>query len=224
MISVKISVPEKIYIRNPEDTLLGKNIIKQSIILIDGLGFEAFTFKKLASAIDSTEASIYRYFESKHNLLVYLVSWYWGWIDYQITYQTNNITEIETKIKIALKVLVDMGKGDVRVDYIDEGTLHKIVIAESSKAYHTKSVDIENKAGFFKSYKNLCDTFAHLFLLFNDKYPYAHALASTILEASQQQMYFTQHLPSLTEVKNDDNYTQKVEFFLQHLVFGLLEK
>lgn len=222
MISIKINVPEKIYIRNPEDTLLGKNIVQQSIVLIEELGFEAFTFKKLAVSIESTEASIYRYFESKHHLLVYLVSWYWGWIDYQITYHTNNIPEIDQKIKIALKVLVDMGKGDMSVDYIDERTLHKIVIAESSKVYHTKSVDAENKDGFFKTYKNLCNTFAKLFLTFKPDYLYAQALASTILETSQQQLYLIQHLPTLTDVKIGESRSQKVESFLLHLVFGLL--
>ncbi len=222
MISIKISVPEKIYIRNPEDTILGKNIIQQSIILIEELGFEAFTFKKLAGAIESTEASIYRYFESKHHLLVYLVSWYWGWIDYQIAYRTNNIPDNKEKIKIALKVLVDMGKGEMSVDYIDERTLHKIVIAESSKVYHTKSVDTENKDGFFKTYKNLCHTFSKLFLAYKPDYTFSHALASTVLETSQQQIYFSQHFHSLTDVKLGEKPSQKIEDFLVHLVFGLL--
>lgn len=35
-------------------------------------GYEAFTFKKLAEDIGTTEAGIYRYFENKYKLLVYL--------------------------------------------------------------------------------------------------------------------------------------------------------
>ena len=57
--------------------------------MIDQLGFEQFTFKKLARAIGSTEASVYRYFDNKHRLLTYLIAWYWKWMEYQINYRTR---------------------------------------------------------------------------------------------------------------------------------------
>ena len=47
--------------RDPQETELGRKIIEFSIILIEKIGFEAFTFKKLANEIGSTEKSIYRY-------------------------------------------------------------------------------------------------------------------------------------------------------------------
>jgi AcrR family transcriptional regulator len=72
-----------LYLRDPQQTELGQKIINASVVLIDTLGFEQFTFKKLAEEIDSTEASIYRYFENKHRLLLYLVGWYWTWLEYQ---------------------------------------------------------------------------------------------------------------------------------------------
>ncbi|TAG38625.1 MAG: TetR/AcrR family transcriptional regulator, partial [Cytophagia bacterium] len=46
---VKINIPEKIYTRDPEQTNLGRKIIGHSIRLIDELGFEGFTYKKLAT-------------------------------------------------------------------------------------------------------------------------------------------------------------------------------
>ena len=49
--NLKIAVPEKIYIKDPETSELGKRIIEQSIILIDEIGFENFTFKKLGNKI-----------------------------------------------------------------------------------------------------------------------------------------------------------------------------
>jgi len=48
--------------------------------LIAEIGFEELNFKKLAIAMDSTEASVYRYFENKYKLLTYLVSWYWDFM------------------------------------------------------------------------------------------------------------------------------------------------
>jgi len=68
-IGIKISLNEKLYLRDPQDSTLGKKIIRYSILLIDEIGFEAFNFKKLAIKMESTEASVYRYFENKQFLL-----------------------------------------------------------------------------------------------------------------------------------------------------------
>lgn len=221
--TIKINVSEKIYLRDPEQTQLGRKIINHSILMIDELGFEAFTFKKLATKINSTEASIYRYFENKHNLLVYLVSWYWSWLEYQIDYQTNNIEESERKLRIALKIISEVSKMPVSFEYINEGALHRIVIAESPKSYYTKSVDSENQDGFFRSYKSLCANLSDIILEFKPNYPYAHALSSTVLESAHQQVYFSQHLPSLTEIKVKSQNYDPVLSYLEHLVFTLLE-
>lgn len=217
--TVKINVPENIYERDPEQTQLGRKIINHSIRLIDELGFEAFTFKKLATRINSTEASIYRYFENKHNLLVYLVSWYWSWMEYQIDYQTNNIDDPEKKLKIAIKVIAEAMKRDSTFSYINEGALYRIVMSESPKSYHTKSVDAENQEGFFKSYKSLCKKIASFVHEINPEYPFAHALISTTLEAAHQQVYYSLHLPSLTELKVKNQEYDQVILFLEHLIF-----
>ncbi len=223
--TVKINVPDNIYKRDPEQTELGRKIISQSIRLIDDLGFEAFTFKKLAKQISSTEASIYRYFENKHNLLVYLVSWYWSWLEYQIDYQTNNIEDPVKKLKIAIQIVAETFKRESIFSHIDEQALHRIVISESPKAYYTKSVDTENQYGFFRSYKSLCKKISAIMLEVKPDYPFAHALSSTVLESAHQQIFFSLHLPSLTEleVKTKEDYVKVVEY-LNHLVFRQLEK
>ncbi|MGB3151012.1 MAG: TetR/AcrR family transcriptional regulator, partial [Maribacter sp.] len=59
--SVKIAINEKIYVKDPESSDLGKRIIEQSILMINEMGFESFTFKKLGIKIKSNESSIYRY-------------------------------------------------------------------------------------------------------------------------------------------------------------------
>ena len=41
----------RLYVRDPQETELGRRIIGQGIQLIDSLGFEQFTFRKLAEAI-----------------------------------------------------------------------------------------------------------------------------------------------------------------------------
>ncbi|NQY67845.1 MAG: TetR/AcrR family transcriptional regulator, partial [Flavobacteriales bacterium] len=80
--NIAIRVNNSIYLKDPESSDLGKNILGGGIDMIDEIGFEDFTFKKLAKEIGSTEASVYRYFESKHKLLLYIISWYWSWMEY----------------------------------------------------------------------------------------------------------------------------------------------
>lgn len=54
--SIQIKVNPNIYLRDPQETPLGKNIIKQGILLMDEIGLERFTFKKLGERIPCTEA------------------------------------------------------------------------------------------------------------------------------------------------------------------------
>ncbi|WP_332914345.1 TetR/AcrR family transcriptional regulator [Algoriphagus boritolerans] len=133
-----------------------KKIIENSIALIDELGFEAFTFGKLADKIQCTEASIYRYFENKHRLLIYHLTWYWTWMEYRLTLATANIKSPEERLKIAIRLLTSPLDQEFRIPQVDEAALYRIVIAESQKVYLTKNVDEENKKGLFFSYKRLC--------------------------------------------------------------------
>jgi AcrR family transcriptional regulator len=218
-----LNIPEKIYLKNPEETLLGKNIIQQSILMIDELGFEAFTFKKLAQQIQSTEASIYRYFENKHNLLVYLVSWYWSWLEYQIDNQVAHIEGIHQKLKMVIHIITETLHQNSSINDMNGQALHRIVVSESSKAYHTKRVDADNQEGFFKSYKSLCQKISEMMLELNPDYPYSHALSSTLLESAHLQVFFAQHLPSLTELKVAGDEYSKIIIYLEHLVFTQLK-
>ena len=214
---------ESLYLRNPETSELGRNIIKYSIELIHKSGFESFTFKKLSEAIGTTEAGVYRYFENKHNLLVYIVSFYWGWLEFQINYQTKNLKDPEIKIKKIIQLLAENVEDDISTGHIDESMLHQIVIAEGSKAYLTKNVTADNKLQFFKPYKDLCNVVGEIILEFNPKYKYPHSLASTIIEMAHLQNFFMNHLPSLTDFSKNKSVDQIVAF-LNELTFSAIEK
>lgn len=188
-VTIQIKLNEKLYLRDPQDTKLGRKIIEHSILLIDEIGFEDFTFKKLADRINSTEASIYRYFENKHRLILYLLSWYWEWVKFSIEFNTANITDPKKRLEIALSTILDSARPNPTIDFVDESVLHRIVIAEATKTYHTKSVDRENKEGLFLTYKSLCKTLADMITEINPDYPYPRALASTLLEMSNNQVF-----------------------------------
>lgn len=220
MIAIQIHLNPNLYLKDPQETKLGKRIIEHSIILIDQLGFEKFTFKKLAIEIDSTEASIYRYFKNKHNLLIYLVSWYWEWMKFQIDFNTMNIEDVDKRLRIALSVLVESSQTNPAIDYVNENLLHSIVVAESSKAYHTKLVDKENKEGYFTNYKELCQAIADIILEKNPNYSYPNALSSTLVEMANNNIYFAQHLPSLTDVKINQGNLEDIKCLLEHFAFS----
>lgn len=220
-LALQIRMNEKLFLRNPEETELGREIIKYSIDLIYKSGFESFTFKKLALKIGTTEAGIYRYFENKHRLLMYIVSWYWSWLEYKVMVHTNNIKSPEAKLKIIIQILSTQVKDDVETKHVDEQLLHEIVRMEGAKAYLTRHVNADNKQQLFKPYKDLCTAISSIILECNPKYKYPRSLSTTIMEMAHYQNFFMRNLPALTDFGKiaDD---RKVIAFLEDLVFTSL--
>ena len=222
-IQLHIKMNEKLFIRNPEHSELGKKIILHSIQLIYKNGFEVFTFKKVAEDIGTTEASVYRYFENKHRLLVYLTAWYWSWLEYRVTVLVSNIVDPVIKLKKVIKLLATAAEDDIKTSYVDERILHQVIITEGSKAYLTKKVSEDNKDRLFKPYKDLCAVIGNIILECSPKYNYPKSLASTIIEMAHFQNFFMNNLPSLTDFGNNKDEAEIV-LFLEDLVFSSIKK
>lgn len=221
-VNIKISLNPGLYIKDPQESDLGRRIIQHSILLLEELGFEQFNFKKLAEAMGSTEASIYRYFENKHLLLIYLVSWYWEWLSYMIQIKTFNVEDPKKKLEIILHTFVSISEENPAIDYVNESALHNVVISESTKVYHTKEVDAENKKGFFLNYKEMVAQVAEVILEIKPDFPYPSALASNLFEMTNNHIYFADHLPRLTEIQAKSSMKEDVEKMLQYFVFKML--
>ncbi|HSN61183.1 MAG TPA: TetR/AcrR family transcriptional regulator [Ferruginibacter sp.] len=222
-LQLKIKMNEKLFLRDPEQTELGKKIIQYSTQLIHKNGFEAFTFKKLAEEIGTTEAGIYRYFENKHRLLIYLTAWYWSWLEYSVAVHNNNIDDPMVKLKRIINLLALTVEDDLKTSHINENILHQIVIAEGSKAYLTNHVSEDNKDRLFKPYKDLCAKIGDIILECNPQYKYPKSLASTIIEMAHFQNYFMKYLPALTDFGNTKDELEIVSF-LSDLVFSSIKK
>lgn len=221
-VKIVIAIDNNLFLKDPNVSELGRKIVQNSILLIDKLGYEAFTFKKLADEIESTEASVYRYFQNKHKLLLYLMAWYWNWLEYRLTLQTANLSSPVERLKAALQLLTKPIEKDSNFEHVDEQALSRIVIAESSKVYYIKEVDKVNKEGVFMSYKRLCRHAADLVRDVNPDYPFPRTLISTVIESSHSQKFFSEHLPSLTEIKaNDKNLATE---FLIDMVFKTIKR
>ncbi|BDB51824.1 TetR/AcrR family transcriptional regulator [Flavobacterium ammonificans] len=202
--NIIISVNNKLYVKNPETSELGKKIIEHSILLIDEIGFENFTFKKLGEKINSNESSIYRYFESKHKLMLYLSSWYWGWIEYKLVFGTSNIENAMEKLKKAIIVVTEKVEDDNATLHINESILNKIIIQEFTKTLLTKEVDEENKEGFFLVYKRIINRIIDIINEVKPNYEFKKSLASSIVEGALHQHFLKDHLKTITDC-NDNN-------------------
>lgn len=202
MDGLNITVSSKLFNKNPEETDLGKKIISKSIELLDELGYEQTTFKKIGLGIESTEASVYRYFQNKHQLLAYLINWYWGWLEIKLAQEFILLNSPEEKLRRAIELLVLPMDQDDRIPHINEEVLQRIVVSEYPKIYLTKEVDAENKEGYFLGYKNICDTLSLIALQINPNYRYPHSLFATVIEAAQSQQFFAAHLPRLSDTKS----------------------
>lgn len=215
---LQIKVNSNLYLKDPQSSALGKRIVGNSILLINEVGFEGFTFKKLGAEIGSNESSVYRYFESKHKLLLYLTSWYWGWKEYQLVFATASVENPVRKLDTALEILTRTVEKDIFISHIDEVALNKVVVNEYSKSYLSKEVDRENKEGYFSIYNRLVSRLKEMILSVDSKYPFSSSLASTVLEGALHQHFLKEHFPALTECCEELHPSD----FYKHLVFSTL--
>lgn len=216
---IRIGVNEKIFLKDPESTALGKRIVQEGINLINESGFESFTFRKLGKRINSNESSIYRYFENKHKFLVYLTSWYWGWKEYQLVFATNSIENKEQKLIKAIEILTKPVEQDAAFRHIDEVALNEIIINESSKSFLTKAVDAENKEGYFQIYKRLVNRLAEMIRAVSPDYQFSNSLASMVIEGALHQYFLIDHFTSIT----DCNKKVPPPVYFKHLVRSVLK-
>ncbi len=220
-VNISFSVNKQLFKKNPEESTIGREIISNSIELIHTMGIDAFTFKKLAVKIGHTEATIYRYFENKQMLLLYIVNWYWLYIDFLIEFKIQNLKEPKQKIEEIITILSQNLSETKLTSFYDLGAIFQIINREGNKVYlHTEVKEI-NKIQLYKPYKDLCKKIASIFRSYNLDYSYSHSLASTLIEISHLQIYFAENLPSLTDVneKNKHKYTHS---FLSDLIFKSL--
>lgn len=218
--NVSFKVNSSIYLRDPESSELGRKIVKCSIDLIYKLGFEHFTFKKLAAEVQTTEATVYRYFENKHRVLLYILNWYWSYLEFSVIFKLQNMKASKTKLKAIVHLLThNLPENEGNIIYNNE-YLSQIVIAESSKVYLVKEIKEINRHEAFKPYKDLCAKIAEVISDYNPDYRYPRSLSSTLIETAHQQQYFSTFLPRLTD--SDSNNKQYTTAFLENMLFKIL--
>lgn len=217
---ISIQVNEKLYLKDPESSDLGRKIVSGGITLIDKIGFDEFTFRKLGQKINSPEASVYRYFENKHMFLVYLTSWYWSWMEYCLVMKLSNIPSAEKRLELALELITGIQPRGQKAGAIELDKLGRIVIAESAKSYLSKEVDRINKEGAFLAYKQFVTRVSAIVSEIAPHYKYPNMLISTIVEGAHHQYFFAEHLPALSNKQQKQDFVTR---FCTDLVFKTIK-
>jgi hypothetical protein len=212
---IRVDVSPNLYLKEPFSSELGISIVRKGTQLIQDLGMENFTFKKLALDIGSTEPAIYRYFENKHMLLLYLNAWYWAWMEHNLVFSIANLQNPEDRLSVAIRLMVDGPIYD-KNDHIDPVQLHQLVVNESLKGYLTKSVDLEHESGIFSQVYNFGERISLIIQEINPNYQYPKTLVSTVMESSLLQKFISMHLPGMTESNAEGSGRYK--FFYQLVV------
>lgn len=215
----KIEVNDSIYLKDPMSSKLGMKILAGGVDMLSEIGFDELTFRKLAFDIDTTEASIYRYFENKHKLLLYLTCWYWGWMEYRLVFTLANIQCPKERLARAIKLLTQEIDQNDNHDHIDTMKLYDILVTESSKSYLIKSVDKVNQDGAYLGYKKCVGRVSDIVLEINPEFQYPHMLISTAIEGAHHQRFFSAHLPRLTDQLSGEDSV--VTFYLM-MVFNTI--
>jgi AcrR family transcriptional regulator len=206
--NMKPEIYDGIFLKDPERSELGRKILKDGVYLIDKIGFEAFTFKKLGERIQSNESSIYRYFENKHKLLLYLSSWYWSWIEFRLIYETANLEDPNLRLYKAITLLTEDSSPEILEGNIKESILKKIITSNFNKTFIMDEVNNEN---FIKTYKQVIFLLSEIIKEVNPYYSYPENLSNNIVEGALYQYFLRQHFRTIT------NYSESVsptDFFL----------
>lgn len=224
MAVISFQLNDNLYIRDPQTSDLGRKIIESGIQLIDKLGFEQFTFRKLADEIQSTEASIYRYFENKYRMLQYLIDWYWTWQEYRLDYRISNVSDPTQQLEVIIDLLTEEIEPDPSVAFVNEKLLSGIVLHEFEKTFLTRHVDADNKEGIFNPYKSFCHRIAKVVSALNPQFKFPNSLVSSTILIISHQLYYTEHLPSLSNLgKGTQTLREDLREFIRIVLYKTID-
>ncbi|TFF33320.1 TetR/AcrR family transcriptional regulator [Mucilaginibacter psychrotolerans] len=174
---------QKLFLRDPFSTELGRLMVSKAIDLIAQLGFEEFNFKKLAVEINSTEASIYRYFQNKHRLLLYIVNWYWSYVEFILSIKLENVSDYKQQLNIIIELLTKVISVENANLHYNSSHLHRILVNESSKVFLVTDVTELNNFGAFAAYENVCAKIAEVIASRSPHYQYPKSFSATLVKA-----------------------------------------
>lgn len=215
-LNIEFKMNECLFLRDPNATELGRRILQHGLAMIYEMGLEEMTFRKLATRIGTTEASIYRYFENKHRLLAYFSAWHWNLMQYQIIFNTKNLEIPAQKVAAVIQILTNETSDSLQMDnaFFDKEQLKTVVIRENPKVYLTKNIKQDVEKRILKPYEDLVHYIGNIFKEYQPNFQYPNSLASLAIETAFRQAFFRKNLPNIEEKDN--------ALFLSNLIMDAL--
>ncbi len=208
MIRYHLEPDRSLFLRDPAPSAIGARILVEGLALMNVLGLEAFTFKKLAIKAHCTEVTIYNYFPNKHRLLQYYFQLYWLWLDTHCQQEGRLLKDPIERIHGDIRALCGLWPKDTLIAQLDPAILRELVIVEGSKSFLHRNVDADNKLKLFQPYKDLCAHIASELKAYDRRLvgvkhkscKQPRSFATTLIEMAHSLEFAMVHLPALTEL------------------------
>jgi AcrR family transcriptional regulator len=207
-----------LFLRDPESTDLGREVLAGGLELMNRLGLEAFTFRKLAHEIGCTEVSIYKYFPNKQRLLQYHFQLYWLWLRQVCGREVERSRDPQDALRRSIEVICGIWPKDLPPLQVDPHGLRRLVIDEGMKSYLHKNVDADNARRLFAPYKALSAFLAERLVACRRGVPMPRSFATTVIEMAHSLPFAMEHLPSLTELSSRKDLKQLARYLLHRTV------
>lgn len=185
-------MPDGLYVKNPQNSELGRDLISSAAEMIGSSGIEAFTLLKLARKVGCTEATVYRYFGSKQQLLYYLMNLYWGYVAFSVDYHSQKHKSARKQLREAIEVISNPHIEEF-TDSALAASLKSVAIQEGIRIHLTPALSEDLKKGHLAHYVQLISLFETLIREAHPDYEYSRSLAGTLIDASLQQLFHHMH-------------------------------
>ena len=213
-------VPDtSLHLRDPATSAIGERILSEGLVLMNELGLEAFTFKKLTEYAECTEATIYKYFPNKQRLLQYYFQLYWMWLDTHCQQEGRLLLDPWERVQGDIRALCGLWAKDAMAAQLDPIVLRELVIVEGSKSFLHRNVDEDNKLKLFQPYKNLCAHLASEIKACDKTCKQPRTFATMLIEMARSLEFAMEHLPALTELGAGGDRKKLAKFLI-----GLTER
>jgi len=188
------------YLKDPDSSETGRDIMVHGAAMMACGGIESFTFRKLAARAGITEATVYRYFSNKHQLLLFLLNRYWNALEYKAMLETVHINNPLARLHRLAELLTGPVEETEKGEFA--GHLYLIAMSESVKVHLGKETGTDWQKGMLNGYARITGLVAETLRTAHPEYPYPRAWAATFIDSAMQQQFLMRHLPELTEVQS----------------------
>ncbi|MBK9274003.1 MAG: TetR/AcrR family transcriptional regulator [Flavobacteriales bacterium] len=205
-------------LKDPESTGLGLRVLEEGLGLMNELGLEAFTFRKLADRMGSTEVTLYKYFPNKQRLLQYYYQLYWLWLRQVCGRIAERAHDPREALEDIVEAICGVWPRPLPPLQLDPHALRRLVIEEGMKSYLHKNVDDDNARRLFLPYKELSAFMAERLVACRADVPWPRSFATTVIEMAHSLPFAMEHLPSLTELSSRKDLKQLAQHLLHRTI------